>query len=101
MKPLTAPIFQPKQSVIYAAFPLIDCELKCFEIIVLTSVSYFQWEAPFMMVKKAYVSIWLCFDFSASLSEFLIYYHFSLKKTYLLNGTTCFVAKLNLPEAHP
>ena len=71
LKP-TKPVFRPKRPVTYARVLLVDRELKRLEEIkVITPVTYLQWAAPIMVVKKADGSIRLCADFSTGLNAAL------------------------------
>ena len=59
LKPFTKPVFRPKGPVSYAALPLVYRELKCLEEMkVITPVTYSQWAAAIVVVKKADGSIW-------------------------------------------
>ena len=54
LKPTTKPVFWPKQPVLYAALPVVDRKLKRLkEMKVITPVTYSQWAAPIVVVKKS------------------------------------------------
>jgi hypothetical protein len=88
----------------YAALPLVEQELRRIEQTgVLVPVTYSEWSALTVLVKKASESIRLCADFSTGLSTALKTnrYLLSLPKDIftMLNSGTCF-AKLGLAEAY-
>ena len=104
LKPSTKPVFRPKRPVPYAALPLIDKELKRLEERkVITPVTYSQWAAPIVVVKKADGSIRLCADFSTDLNAALEDHQYPLpipEHIFItLNGGTCF-AKLDPTEVY-
>ena len=97
-------MFRPKRPVPYAALPLVDKELKRLEERkVISPVTYSQWSAPIVVVKKADGSFWLCADFSTGLYAALEGHQYPLPVLEdiftRLNGGTCF-AKLDLTEAY-
>ena len=97
-------MFHPKHPVPYTALPLEDKELKYLEERkVIIPVTYSQWAAPIMVVKKADNSIWLCADFSTGLNAALEDHQYTLPVPEDLfttfNGGTSY-AKLNLAEAY-
>ena len=104
LKPSTKPVFRLKRLVPYTALLLVDRELKLLEEMkVITSVTYSQWAAPTVVVKKADGSIQLCTDFSTGLKVALEDYQYPLlipEDVFIIfNGGTYF-AKPDLTEAY-
>ena len=104
LKPSTKPDFRLKRPVPYVALPLVDRKLKRLEEMkVIPPVTYSQWAAPTVIVKKADDSIQLCVDFSTSLDAALEDHEYPLPIPEdifsILNVGTCF-AKLDLTEAY-
>ena len=61
----TKPVFRPKRPLLYATLPLVDRELKRLdEINVITLVTYSQWTAPTVGVKKANPVMYWFFNWS-------------------------------------
>nr|VZI36443.1 unnamed protein product [Spirometra erinaceieuropaei] len=72
LSPRSQPVFHPKRPVPYAALPLAEAELKRLqELGVLVPVSYSDWAAPVVVVKKLSDWIRVCADFSTGLNAVL------------------------------
>ena len=104
VKPGATAVFRNKRTVPYAAIPLVEAELKRLEELgVLSPITYSNWAAPIVVIKKANGSVRLCADFSTGLNSALEDHHYPLPVPSdlftILNGGKYF-AKLDLADAY-
>jgi hypothetical protein len=72
IKPNSKPVFCQKRPVAFSVIEMVDAELQRLEQNgIITPVSYSNWAAPIVVVKKASGKIRLCVDFSTGLNSAL------------------------------
>ncbi|XP_018406352.1 PREDICTED: uncharacterized protein K02A2.6-like [Cyphomyrmex costatus] len=66
------PAFRPKRPAAYSILPLVDAELeRLMEAGIISSVSYSDWAAPIVVIRKKNDQIHICADFSTGLNDAL------------------------------
>lgn len=78
LKPDAKPVFRPKRPVAYDATPLVEAELDRLLELGVSPVSYSDWAAPIVTIKKPNGSIRMCADFATGLNDALETYHYPL-----------------------
>ncbi|XP_018317261.1 uncharacterized protein K02A2.6-like [Mycetomoellerius zeteki] len=73
------PVFRPKWPVAYSILPLVEAELERLKQAgIISPVSYLDWAAPIVVVRKKNGQIRICADFSTGLNDFLEQNHHPL-----------------------
>ncbi|XP_038119374.1 uncharacterized protein K02A2.6-like [Culex quinquefasciatus] len=71
-KPGAKPIFRPKRPVPYASVEKIEAELDRLQSLgIITPVSYSEWAAPIVAVRKPNGKVRICADYSTGLNDAL------------------------------
>lgn len=72
LKPDAHPVFKPKRPVAYSMESIVEDELKRLEDLgIITPVSYSDWAAPIVVVRKPNRTVRICADFSTGLNSAL------------------------------
>ncbi|XP_055590190.1 uncharacterized protein K02A2.6-like [Uranotaenia lowii] len=72
LKPDVKPVFKPKRPVAYSMEEVVENELQRLQDLgIITPVSYADWAAPIVVVRKPNRSIRICADFSTGLNNAL------------------------------
>lgn len=104
LKPDAVPVFRPKRQVAYAVKDPLDKELKRLEKEgIISPVSFSEWAAPIVVVKKASGELRICGDYSTGLNDQLEQHNFPLPipdDIFINFNKCCFFSIVDLNNAY-